>query len=199
MPKHTWCLHPSPSCACGSIQARAPHRARDLPEDPPPPYQWVAPSTVGSTPQLTTGTLSSHVQAPGCAYFQQGIMYPTPIMGAPEEPPPMWSPEAAEQGLRPTLEPCLRTTTTTTQRAVQRLPPLHGLMPPTAGIPTLMSLMPTSGPTSSVTLTSTTHARDTTTSTDPSASSSSQREGRGHGQVRLQGSTQVGSSQAGAQ
>ena len=33
----------------------------------------------------------------------------------------------------------------------------------------------------------------------PSASSSSQRESRGHGQVRLQGSTQVGSSQVGTQ
>ena len=196
MPKCTWCLHPSPSCACGSIQARAPCRARDLPEDLPPPYQWVAPTA----PQSTTGTLFSHAQAPRCTYFQQGITYPTPIMGAPEEPPPMWSLEAAEQGLRPTLEPHHWTTAATTQRAVPRLPqPPGGLMPPTARIPALMSLTPTSGPTSSVTSTSTTRARDTTSSTGPSVSSSSQREGWGHGQVRLQGSTQVGSSQAGAQ
>ena len=194
-PKCTWCLHPSPSCACGSIQARAPRRVRDLPEDPPPPYQQV----VLTAPQLTTETLSSHAQAPGRVYFQQGTTYPTPIMGAPEEPPPMWSPEAAEQGLRPTLEPRHRTTATTTQRAVPRLPPPPGLMLPTARIPALMSLTPTSGPTSSVTSTCTTRARDTTTSTGPSASSSSQREGQGHGQVRLQGSTQVGSSQVGAQ
>ena len=175
MPKCTWCLHPSPSCACGSIQARAPRRARDLPEDPPPPYQQVV-------PPLTTR-----------------CVYPMPIMGGPEEPPPMWSPEAAEQGLRPTLEPLLQTTATTTQRAVSRLPPPPGLMLPTTGIPALMSLTPTCGPTSSVTSTSTTRARDATTSTGPSASSSSQREGRGCGQVRLQGSTQVGFSQAGAQ
>ena len=88
---------------------------------------------------------------------------------------------------------------TTTQRAVSRFPPPPGLMPPTTGIPALMSLMPTSGPTSSVTSISTTCTRDTTASTGPSASSSSQRESRGRGQVRLQGSTQVGSSQAGAQ
>ena len=122
-----------------------------------------------------------------------------PILGAPEEPPPMWSPTAAEQGLRPTIEPHSQTTATTTQRAVPRLPPPPGLMPPTTSIPALMSLMLTSGPTSSVTFTSTTHTRDTTASTGPSASSSSQRESRGRGQVRIQGSTQVGSSQAGAQ
>ena len=112
----------------------------------------------------------------------------------------MWSPTAAEQGLvRPTIEPRSQTIVTTTQRAVPRLPPLPGLMPPTIAIPALMSLTPTSSPTSSVTSTSTTHTRDTTTSTGPSASSSSQRESWSHGQVRLQGSTQVGSSQVGAQ
>ena len=188
IPKCTWCLYPSSSCACGSVQARAQRRARDLPEDPPPPYQQV----VLTAPQ-STGTLPSYAQAPGC-------VYPTPILGTPEEPPPMWSPTAAEQGLvRPTIEPRSQTTATTTQRAVHRLPPPPGLIPPTTGIPALMSLVPTSGPTSSVTSTSTTHTRDTTTSTGPSASSSSQRESRGRGQVRLQGSTQVGSSQAGAQ
>ena len=192
-PKCTWCLYLSPSCACESVQAQAQHRVRDLPEDPPPPYQRVAPSTVG-----TTGTLSSHAQAPGRAYFQRGIMYPTPIMGAPEEPPPMWSPAAAEQGLRPTIKPHSQTTVTTTQRAVPRLPPPPGLTPTTA-IPALMSLMPTSGPTSSVTSTSTTRTRDTTTSTGPSASSSSQRESQGCGQTRIQGSTPVDSSQAGTQ
>ena len=62
-----------------------------------------------------------------------------------------------------------------------------------------MSLTPTSGPTRSVTSTSTTHTRDTTASTGPSASSSSQRESQGRGQARIQGSTQVGSSQAGTQ
>ena len=199
IPKCTWCLYPSPSCACGSVQAQAQRRVRDLPEDPPPPYQQVAPSTVGSTPQPTTGTLSSHTQAPGRVYFQQGITYPTPIMGAPEEPPPMWSPAAAEQGLRPTIEPRSQSTVTTTQRAVSRMPPPPGLMPATTAIPALMSLTPTSGPTSSVTSTSTTHTRDTTASTGPSASSSSQRESQGRGQVRLQGSTQVGSSQVGTQ
>ena len=120
-------------------------------------------------------------------------------MGTPEEPPDMWSPAAAEQGLRPTIKPRSQSTVTTTQRAVSRLPPPPGLMPPTTAIPALMSLTPTSGPTSSVTSTSTTHTRDTTASMGPSASSSSQRESRGHSQVRLQGSTQVGSSQAGTQ
>ena len=196
-PKCTWCLYTSPSCACGSVQAQAQRWARDLPEDLPPPYQWVAPTTIGSTPQPTTGTLSSHAQAPGHAYFQQ--TYPTLIMGAPEDPPPMWLPAAPEQGLRPTIEPCSQATATTTQRAVPRMPPPPGLTPPTTAIPALMSLTPTSGPTSSVTSTSTTHTRDTTASTGPSASSSSQRESRGCGQVRLQGSTQVGSSQAGTQ
>ena len=187
-PKCTWCLHPSPSCACGSVQARAQHQARNLPEDPPPPYQQV----VLTAPQSTTRTLSSHAQAPG-------RVYPTPILGTPEEPPPMWSPTAAGQGLRPTIEPCCQSTATTTQRAVSRLPPPPGLMLPTTAIPVFMSLTPTSGPTSSVTPTSTTHTRDTIASMGPSVSSSSQRESRGHGQVRLQGSTQVGSSQVGAQ
>ena len=188
IPKCTWCLYPSSSCACGSVQARAQRRARDHPKDLPLPYQQVVPTA----PQ-STGTLPSCAQAPG-------RMYPTPILGAPEEPPPMWSPTAAEQGLvRPTIEPCSQTTATTTQRAVHWLPPLPGLILPTTGIPALMSLALTSGPTSSVTSTSTTHTRDTTASTGPSASSSSQRESRGHGQVRLQGSTQVGSSQVGAQ
>ena len=187
-PKCTWCLHPSPSCACGSVQARAQCQVRDLPEDPPPPYQQV----VLTAPQSTARTLSSHAQAPG-------RVYPMPILGAPEEPLPMWSPTAAGQGLRPTIEPRSQSTTTTTQRAVSRLPPLPGLMPPTTAIPALMSLTPTSGPTSSVTPTSTTRTRDTTTYTGPSASSSSQRESRGHRQVRLQGSTQVGCSQVGAQ
>ena len=166
-PKCTWCLYPSPSCACGSVQAQAQRWVRDLPEDPPPPYQRVALTTIGSTPQLTTRTLSSHAQAPGRAYFQQGITYPTSIMGAPEEPPPMWSPVAAEQGLRPTIEPHSQSTVTTTQRAVSRMPPPPGLTLPTTAIPALMSLMPTSGPTSSVTSTSTTHTRDTTASTGP--------------------------------
>ena len=186
-PKRTWCLYPSPSCACGSVQARAQCWVRDLPEDPPPPYQQV----VLTAPQPTTRTLSSHTQAPGHVYSM-------PIMGTPEEPPPMWSPTAAEQGLRPTIEPRSQTTATTTQRAVPRMPPPPGLMPPTTAIPALMSLTLTSGPTSSVTSTSTTRTRDTIASTGPSASSSSQRESRGRGQVRLQGSTQVGSSQAGA-
>ena len=188
IPKCTWCLYPSSSCACGSVQSRAQSRARDLPEDPPPPYQQVVPTA----PQ-STGTLPSYTQAPGC-------VYPMPILGTPEEPPPMWLPTAVEQGLvRPTIEPRSQTTVTTTQRAVHRLPPPPGLTPPTTRIPALMSLAPTSGPTSSVTSTSTTRTRDTTTSTGPSASSSSQRESRGHGQVRLQGSTQVSSSQVGAQ
>ena len=187
VPKCTWCLYPSSSCACESVHARAQCQARDLPEDLPPPYQQVVPAA----PQ-STGTLPSYAQAPG-------RVYPMPILGDPEEPPPMWSPTAAEQGLvRPTIEPHSQTTAATTQRAVHRLPPLPGLIPPTARIPALMSLAPTSGPMSSVTSTSTTHTRDTTTSTGPSASSSSQRESRGRGQVRLQGSTQVGSSQAGA-
>ena len=112
----------------------------------------------------------------------------------------MWSPTAVEQGLvRPTIEPHSQTTATTTQRAVHRLPPPPRLIPPTTGIPALMSLAPTFGPTSSVTSTSTTRTRDTTASTGPSAGSSSQRESQGHGQIRLQGSTQVGSSQAGVQ
>ena len=174
-PKCTWCLYPSPSCACGSIQAQAQCRVRGPPEDPPPPYQQEALTTIGSTPQLATGTLSSHAQAPGCAYFQQGITYPMPIVGAPEDPPPMWMPTAAEHGLRPTIEPCSQSTVTTTQRAVPRMPPPPGLTPPVTAIPALMSLMPTSGPTSSVTSTSTTRTRDTTVSTGPSASSSSQR------------------------
>ena len=129
----------------------------------------------------------------------QDVCTPCLLWAPLREPPPMWSPTAAEQGLRPTIEPRFQTTATTTQRAVPRMPPPPGLMPPTTAIPALMSLTPTSGPTSSVTSNSTTHTRDTTTSTGPSASSSSQRESRGHGQVRLQGSTQVGSSQAGAQ
>ena len=188
VPKCTWCLYPSSSCACGNVQARAQCRARDLPEDPPPPYQQVVPTV----PQ-STGTLPSYAQAPG-------RVYPTPILGAPEEPPPMWLPTAAEQCLiRPTIEPRSQTTVTTTQRAVHRLPPPPGSIPPTTGIPALMSLALTSGPTSLVTSTSTTCTRDTTASTGPSASSSSQRESQGRGQVRLQGSTQVGSSQAGAQ
>ena len=112
----------------------------------------------------------------------------------------MWSPTAAEQGLvRLTIEPHSQTTAATTQRAVHRLPPPPGLILPTTGIPALMSLAPTSGPTSSVISTSTTRTRDTTASTGPSASFSSQRESWGCGQVRLQGSTQVGSSQVGAQ
>ena len=122
-----------------------------------------------------------------------------PIMGAPEDPPPMWMPTAAEHGLRPTIEPRSQATVTTTQRAVPRMPPPPGLTLPATAIPALMSLTPTSGPTSSVTSTSTTRTRDTTTSTGPSASSSSQRESRGRGQVRIQGSTQVGSSQVGTQ
>ena len=187
VPKCTWCLYPSSSCACGSVQARAQCQARDIPEDPPLPYQQVVP-----TASQSTGTLPSYTQAPRC-------MYPTPILGAPEEPPPMWSPTAAEQGLRPTIKPHSQTTVTTTQRAVPRLPPPPGLMPPMTSIPALMSLMPTSGPTSSVTFTSTTRTGDTTASTGPSTSSSSQRESQGCGQVRIQESTQVGSSQAGAQ
>ena len=123
IPKCTWCLYPSSSCACGSVQARAQRWVRDLPEDPPPPYQQV----VLTAPQ-STGTLPSYARAPG-------RMYPTPILGAPEEPPPMWSPTAAEQGLRPTIEPRSQTKATTTQRAVHRLPPPPGLMPPTTGIP----------------------------------------------------------------
>ena len=198
-PKCTWCLYPSPSCACGSVQAQAQHRARSPPEDPPPPYQREALTTSGSTPQPTTGTLSSHAQAPGRAYFQQGITYPTPILGANEDPPPMWMPTTAEHGLRPTIEPLSQATATTSQRAVLRMPPPPGLTPPASAIPALMSLMPTSGPTSSVTSTSTTHTRGTTASTGPSASSSCQRENRGHGLARIQGSTQVGSSQAGTQ
>ena len=186
-PKCTWCLYPSSLCACGSVQARAQCRVRDLPEDPPLPYQQV----VLTAPQ-STRTLPSYAQAPG-------RVHPMPILGTPEEPPPMWSPTAVEQGLRPTIEPRSQTTVTTTQRAVPRLPPPPGLMLPTTGIPALMSLTPTSGLTSSVTSTSTTRTRDTTASTGPSASSCSQRESRGHGQVRLQGSTQVGSSQVGAQ
>ena len=109
-PKCTWCLYPSPSCACGNVQAQAQCRARGPPEDPPPPYQREALTTIGSTPQPTTGTLSSHAQAPGRAYFQQGITYPMPILGAPEDPPPMWMPTAAEHGLRPTIEPCSQAT-----------------------------------------------------------------------------------------
>ena len=175
-PKCTWCLYPSPSCACGSVQAQAQHWARGPPEDLPPPYQREALTTIGSTPQPITGTLSSHAQAPGRAYFQQGITYPTPILGAPEDPPPMWMPAAAEHGLRPTIEPRSQSTVTTTQRAVPRMPPPPGLTPPATAIPALMSLMPTSGPTPSVTSTSTTHTRDTTASTGPSASSFSQRE-----------------------
>ena len=187
VPKCTWCLYPSSSCACGSVQSRAQRRARDLPKDPPPPYQQVV-----LTASQSTGT-PSYTQA-------LGRVYPTPILGAPKEPPPMWSPSAAEQGLvRPTIKPRSQTTVTTTQRAVHQLPPPPGLTPPTTRIPALMSLVPTSGPTSSVTSTSTTRTRDTAASTGPSASSSSQRESRGCGQVRLQGSTQVGSSQAGAQ
>ena len=81
-PKCTWCLYPSPSCACGSVQAQAQCWARGPPEDPPPPYQREAPTTIGSTPQPTTGTLSSHTQASGRAYFQPGITYPMPILGA---------------------------------------------------------------------------------------------------------------------
>ena len=122
-----------------------------------------------------------------------------PILGTPEDPPPMWTPTAAEHGLRPTIEPCSQATVTTTQRAVPRMPPLTGLTPPATAIPALMSLTPTSGLTPSVTSTSTTRTRDTTTSTGPSASSSSQRESQGCGQARIQGSTQVGSSQAGTQ
>ena len=187
IPKCTWSLYPSSSCACGSVQSRAQCRVRDLPEDPPPPYQQVVPTTSQST-----GT-PSYAQAPG-------HVYPTPILGAPEEPPPMWLPSAVEQGLvRPTIKPRSQTTVTTTQRAVHRLPPPPGLTPPTTRIPALMSLAPTSGPMSSVTSTSTTRTKDTTASTGPSASSSSQRESWGRGQVRLQGSTQVGSSQPGAQ
>ena len=199
-PKCTWCLYPSPSCACGSVQAQAQCRARDLPEDPPPPYQRVALTTIGSTPQPTTGTLSSHAQAPGRAYFQQGIMYPTPIMGTPEDPPPMWSPAAAEQGLRPTIEPCSQSTVTTTQRAVSRMPPPPGYWHrlqlqslPLCPWCRLQAQHPQWHlPVPPIVV-------DTTASTGPSASSSSQRESRGHGQVRLQGSTQVGSSQAGTQ
>ena len=198
-PKCTWCLYPSPSCACGSIQAQAQCRVRSPPEDLSPPYQREAPTTIGSTPQLTTGTLSSHAQAPGRAYFQQGITYPMPILGVPEDPPPMWMPIAAEHGLRPTIEPRSQSTVTTTQRAVPSMPPLPGLTPPATAIPALMSLMPTSGPTPSVTSTRTTRTRDTTASIGPSASSSSQRESRCCGQARIQGFTQVGSSQTGTQ
>ena len=110
-PKCTWCLYPSPSCACGGIQAKAQRRARGPPEDPPPPYQQEAPTTIGSTHQPTAGTPSSgpsHAQAPGCAYFQWEITYPMPILGAPEDPPPMWMPTAVEHGLRPTIEPSPR-------------------------------------------------------------------------------------------
>ena len=111
----------------------------------------------------------------------------------------MWTPAAVEHGLRPTIEPLSQATMTTSQRAVHRMPPLPGLTPPVPAIPALMSLMPTSGPTHSVTSASTTHTRDTTASTGPSVSSSSQRESRGRGSVRIQGPTQVGSSQAGTQ
>ena len=55
-PKCTWCLYPSSSCACGSVQARAQCQAKDLPEDPPLPYQQVVPTA----PQLTTRTLPSY-------------------------------------------------------------------------------------------------------------------------------------------
>ena len=167
-PKCTWCLYPSPSCVCGSVQAQAQCQARGPPEDLPPPYQ-------------------------------QGITYPTPILGAPEDPPPMWTPTAAEHSLRPTIEPLSQATVTTLQRAVPRMPPPPGLTPPASAIPALMSLTPTSGPTLLVTSTSTTRTRDTTASTGPSASSSSQRESWGRGLARIQGSTQVGSSQAGTQ
>ena len=202
IPKCTWCLYPSPSCTCGGVQAQAQHRVRGPPEDLPPPYQLEAPTTIGSTHQPTAGTPSSgpsHAQAPGRAYFQQEITYPTPILGAPEEPPPMWTPTAVEHGLRPTIEPLSQATTTTSQGAVPRMPPLPGLTPPVPAIPALMSLMPTSGPTLSVTSASTTCTRDTTASTGPSASSSSQRESWGRGSARIQGPTQVGSSQAGTQ
>ena len=111
----------------------------------------------------------------------------------------MWMPTAAEHGLRPTIEPLSQATATTSQRAVPRMPPPPGLTPPASAIPALMFLMPTLGPTLSVTSTSTTRTRDTTAYTGPSASSSSQRESRGHGSARIQGSTQVGSSQAGTQ
>ena len=188
IPKCTWCLYPSPACTCGGVQAQAQCRVRGPPEDPPPPYQLEALTTVGSTHQLTAGTPSlgpSHTQAPGRAYFQWGITYPMPILGAPEEPPPMWMPAAAECGLMPTIEP------------LSQAPPRLTL--PVPAIPALMSLMPTSGPTHSVTSASTTCTRDTTASTGPSVSSSSQRESQGHGLARIQGPTQVGSSQAGTQ
>ena len=116
IPKCTWCLYPSPACTCGGVQAQAQHRVRGPPEDPPPPYQLEAPTTIGSTHQPTAGTPSSrpsHAQTPGCAYFQRGITYPTPILGAPEEPPPMWTPAAVECGLRPTIEPLSQATMTT--------------------------------------------------------------------------------------
>ena len=111
----------------------------------------------------------------------------------------MWMPTAAEHGLRPTIEPLFQATATTLQRAVPRMPPPPGLTPPAPAIPALMSLTSTSGPTLSVTSTSTTCTRDTTTSPGPSANSSSQRESQGRGSARIQGSTQVGSSQAGTQ
>ena len=207
IPKCTWCLYPSPACTCAGVQAQAQHQVRGPPEDPPPPYQLEAPTTiqsapVGSTHQPTVGTPSSgpsHTQAPGCTYFQRGITYPMPILGTPEEPPPMWMPAAAEHGLRPTIEPFCQATMTTLQRAVHRMPPPPGLTPPVPAIPALMSLMPTSGPTHSMTSASTTRTRDTTASTGPSVSSSSQRESQGRGLVRLQGPTQVGSSQVGTQ
>ena len=131
IPKCTWCLYPSPACTCGGVQAQAQCQARGPPEDLPPPYQPEAPTTiqsapVGSTRQLTAGTPSSgpsHAQTPGCTYFQWGITYPTPILGAPEEPPPMWMPAAVECGLRPTIEPLSQATMTTSQRAVHRMPP----------------------------------------------------------------------------
>ena len=207
IPKCTWCLYPSPTCTCGGVQAQAQHQARGPPEDPPPPYQLEALTTIQSTPvgsthQPTAGTPSSgpsHAQTPGRAYFQWGITYPMPILGAPEEPPPMWMPAAVGHGLRPTIEPLFQATMTPLQRTVHRMPPPPGLTLPVPAIPALMSLTPTSGPTHSVTSASTTHTRDTTASTGPSVSSSFQRESRGHGLVRIQGPTQVGSSQVGTQ
>ena len=111
----------------------------------------------------------------------------------------MWSPAAAEQGLRPTIESCSQTTVSTTQRAVPRMPTTWidaayycnpcPYVPDADFRPNILSDI----------YQLTTRTRDTTASMGPSASSSSQRESRGRGQVRLQGSTQVGSSQAGTQ
>ena len=58
-PKCTWCLYPSPSCACRSVQAQAQRQARGPPEDPPPPYQQEAPTTIGASSADYRNTLFS--------------------------------------------------------------------------------------------------------------------------------------------